>query len=353
MAVTDGNGAYQPVVFEFRDNGRYSFKVYDALGNTQEVSVEITGIDKAAPVITGVTITYSLADGQKETIKHTPGPEAGWVFANDKYATTNQNVTVTVTTDKDTVLKGEADSDTITDEDYDTENSKEYSANGLFNFNLQAKNGIISNYGVDIELIDKTPPTIAFDGSQELVFIEDMTAGQDESLTYSSKKLLDYHAFDVYKGVETDLTEQVTIDYGTFNKDDITKNTFDRNKPYTIIYRVADSAGNVTEIRRTVRLVGKYDTILLINDKMPSSDGTADAEGGTFTMKLKNFSGTAYARVAQGWYTMGQMKTEGTMLSAKNGVYTLSNLTQGWYTVFVQTDKRDYFTYWIFVNGTK
>jgi len=206
---------------------------------------------------------------------------------------------------------------------------------------------------VDVELIDKIAPVIELKNGPELIFIEGMTSDKDSMYAYDKSKLMDFTAYDIKNGQKIDLTDKVKINFNVggrvFDPDNIEKNEFNRTNPYYVEYTVYDSAGNGTTIRRTIRLVGFYDTIALINGKMPDSTNVATVSGDTIVVSLKNFSGISYARYEKGIYTQGQMKTRGTSLKEKNGVYTIENLTEGWYTIYIQTDKRDYFTILVYV----
>ena len=223
----------------------------------------------------------------------------------------------------------------------------------MFTFNLAAYNGTVSSYGVEVAVIDKEAPTLEFAGANELIFIEGMTNGRDPEFSYDKSKFYDYTAYDVFHGEKVELTEYVEIDFGDFNPDDINANIFDRTKPYTVTYTVYDVAGNKTQIRRTVRLIGFYDTIALINGKMPNSANAIAVDTNGFEVSLKNFGGTVWAKYAPGIHTMGQMKSIGTPIRTYNGRLAVEGLEDGWYTVFVQTDKRDYFTITVFVDSAE
>ena len=217
----------------------------------------------------------------------------------------------------------------------------------MFIFNTQKKNGLVTSYAVDIEIIDKTPPTIELSGGNELVFYENPKMNSE----YDISMLKSYTAYDVFNGKKTDLTENVKIDWGGFNPNDLSKNTFDSSKPYTITYSVSDSAHNTFEVRRTIRLVGMYDTIALVNGNIPDSSGRCTLKGDNISISLLNFAGTAYVRYQKGIYTMGQMKKLGTMLNkSENGNFEVSGLDEGWYTFYIQTDKRDYFTLCVYLS---
>jgi hypothetical protein len=164
---------------------------------------------------------------------------------------------------------------------------------------------------------------------------------------------MDFSAYDMKNGTKIDLTDKVRINFGSsgrvFDPDNIENNEFNRSNPYYVEYTVYDAAGNSTTVRRTIRLVGFYDTIALVNGKMPDSTNVATVNGNSIQVSLKNFSGISYARYEKGIYTQGQMKSRGTSLKEKNGVYTIENATEGWYTVYIQTDKRDYFNILVYV----
>ena len=154
----------------------------------------------------------------------------------------------------------------------------------------------------------------------------------------------------MFNGKKTDLTENVEIDWGGFDPNDLSQNTFDSSKPYTITYRVTDSAHNTFEAKRTVRLVGLYDTVALVNGNLPDFAGRCAVQGDKISISLSNFSGTAYVRYQSGIYTMGQMKKEGNMIvKNENGDFEVSGLDVGWYTFYIRTDKRDYFTIHVYL----
>ena len=180
--------------------------------------------------------------------------------------------------------------------------------------------------------------------------------GEAYSKDYLAKPGEAFKAYDVF-GKGTDLNDKVEIDWGGFDADNIQNNTFDSNSPYTITYTVSDKAHNETKVRRTVRLVGMYDTVATVNDALPDYAGRIETDGKDITVALKNFpaSGTAYVRYQSGVKTMGQMKKGGTAVAKnKNGEFTVSGLERGWYTFYVQTDKRDYFTLQVYLyNGGK
>ena len=355
-AVADENGNKNS--FVFHQNGNYTFKVHDKVGLSSFLTLEITDIDTTAPKITSVSWSYEYDefDAQSKTwvTKSANGTKTptvgtvGYIVAPDIYSVTNRDINVKVETDSDTRLVGSSD-------DYTKTKEKVYDQNGLFIFNTEKKNGLVASYGVDIAIIDKTPPTIDLLGTSELVFYENpkMNSEYDISMLryIQNGKYEAYKAYDEFNGKKTDLTENVEIDWGGFNPNDLNQNTFDSSKPYTITYRVTDSAHNTFEAKRTVRLVGLYDTVALVNGNLPDFAGRCAVKGDNISISLSNFAGNAYVRYQSGIYTMGQMKNLGTMLSkSENGEFETPNLPEGWYTFYIQTDKRDYFTLCVYLS---
>ncbi|MGN0108158.1 MAG: hypothetical protein ACI4A5_10750 [Hominilimicola sp.] len=331
--------------FEFVENGKYTFLAFDNIGNTQVIEVTIDGIDTVAPEITQVSWIYDYYDETgvlKSAIGNvTPDGEAGYNVVDDINKPTNQNVTVTVTTDKDTVFVGSGS------KDYSTTHSMEYDENGWFNFYLERQNKLMAQYGVGIYLIDKTPPVI--EGVDDLIFYENPNAGT----AYDKSMLTDYKAYDMKGTVKTDLTSKVEVDYGDFNPDNLSANRFDRTHPYEIVYTVKDAVGNETQKKRTVTLVGMFDTIMLVNGQFPDSGNRIEVESDTVELTLQNFGGKAYARYAKGFYTIGEMKNKGTVIQQDGEKFVVNGLTEGWYTFYVQTDLRDYFCVNVYVINSK
>ncbi len=342
-----------PAVFTITENGVYTFDVYDMEGISSAVTVEVTGIDKSAPQITQVRWSYDyevLENGewQKKSVDNVTwdvGDEAGYVIATDVYPVTNSDVDVTVVTDSDTTIIGDSNSES------GTEHTLTYDENGMYIFNLEKPNGMFDSYGFQVDVIDKTPPVIEL-AATELVFYENEAANKEPY----SKSMIDeagtaFNAYDLFKG-ETNLNDRVEIDYGGFNADDITQNTFDRTKPYTITYKVSDDAHNETEVTMTVRLVGENDSVAFVNGEFPDSANRAEVnDSEQIIITLGNFSGKSWARVEAGVVTMGEMKSLGEVLtetSSGSGEYVYSPEETGYYTILVQTDKRDYFNLQVF-----
>ena len=245
---------------------------------------------------------------------------------------------MTVTTDKPTAIIGSYDDTPV------LSHRLVYRENGLYVYNLKKTNGLSASYGVDVEIIDKTPPEIVLENPNYLLFVEGRDTGSVRDM------LTDYVARDEYLGRVTDLTAAVGIDFGGLDPDVLENNTFDKSKPFTVTYTVKDDAGNETVVTRTVVLVSINDVLVTVNGRLPNAASMLESETGDLTLELINFSGVAYATYAAGQRTFGQMKTMGTVLKQANGAFNITGLERGWYTFFVQTEARDYFNICVFVD---
>ncbi|MBE6658180.1 MAG: hypothetical protein E7604_07030 [Ruminococcaceae bacterium] len=339
------------VKFTFIDNGTYTFFVHDTLGNMKELQVTIDGIDRTAPVITGVKWSYSYTaeNGSVQSVEQTvtPGTEAGYnVVEDENNPATNQDITASVTTDKDTKFAG-------SDAAYGTEHSVIYDSDGWFNFDMVSPNGLMDSYGLGLYLIDKEAPII--EGAEDLMFFENVRANAPFDLS-----LLAVTAYDERYGKTTDLTDQIKYSY-TYNGEtksvekfadlaEIGNLPYDKSKPITVTYTVCDSVGNEASVRRTVTLVGLFDTTIRVNGGYTDANGMIEVDGSSVTLELDNFAGMAWARYESGIHTMGQMKNKGTVIAPQaDGTFRLDRLSEGWYTFYVQTDLRDYFCVKVYV----
>ena len=345
LTVIHNGVAYRAdeAVYLLRNNGDYTFTVVDEVGLMQVIKLTVADIDREAPKITEVRWTYTYIDKdgveQQYIYSLTNVTGAGYRIANDIYPMTNRDVTVTVTTDVPTSIIGS----------YGDERTREHSLlyrqNGMYIYNLVKKNGLSEHYGVDVEIIDKTPPELTLDNGPLLMFIENRDTGSIVEI------LNDFKASDTYLGVTTDLTSAVQVDYGDLDPTELSNNVFSKNIRHTVTYTVRDAAGNETRVTRTVVLVGINDVLVTVNGELPSFSGMAEARDGDVELKLINFSGVAYTTYIKDIYTFGQMKTRGTLLPQQaDGTFSLKGLSEGWYTFFIQTETRDYFNIYVYVG---
>ncbi len=351
--------------FTLTENDEYWFEIVDPLLNYKEVSVTVTGIDKTAPVVTKLDYQYDYAfyggtEGSKiwhQTIMVEDGG-LGYSAGTDENPVTNQNVLVTITTDKPTSFVGGTGESS-------TENSVIFSESGAQLYTLEKDNTLVTDYEVAIHVIDKTPPEI--NNLPDLIIYENPNANSEP---YNKSMIVSgFEAIDRF-GTDEILTDRVEITYDTvyygdeaypFNPETegfFENNDFDSKKPYYVTYTVYDKAGNKTEIRRKITLVGLNDAIVLVNGMFPDSAGSVVLPHDTkeVTLEVKNSGTKAYARYVKNYdLTMGQMKIEGMVIAPTDDkTFKVSDLEAGnWNTFYLQTENADYFNIDVLIEEPK
>ena len=338
------------------DNGTYRFVLSDEVGNVQNVSVSVIGIDKEPPKVTDISWKYNYLQNEnhewvektEEGTKQAENQKGYNITKKDNLPETNKDVEVTLKTDKEIKTIGTKDK-------LSKEVTVKYSNNGVFSFDLEAANEISILYGVSVDLIDKTKPIIEFNNSDELIFIKGDTNIDSK---YDKSKLYDFKAsdYDDKNNLVEMPAEKVIVDFSSngreFDPDDINANEFNRTKPYYIKYKIYDEVGNETSVTRTVRLIGPKDTVALIDKKMPNANNMATVNKDSFNVSLKNHGSKIYVKYLNGMYTSGEMKYAGkAAVQNEDGTFTLEGLANGWYTVNIQTDNKDYFNIYVYVNS--
>lgn len=178
----------------FTENGSFEFELQNAAGTKGTVAATVTWIDKETPT---ATVTYS------------------------PHKLTNQNVAAIITPSEEVTITNNGGGLSHT-----------FSENGSFTFEFEDKAGNKGRASATVDWIDKEPPVITLLGDNPLSlklgeeYVEpgvEVTDNRDEEI--ESKLEIDASAVDTEKA-------------GT----------------YTVKYRVTDSAGNLTEATRTVKV---------------------------------------------------------------------------------------------------
>ena len=118
-------------------------------------------------------------------------------------------------------------------------------------------------------------------------------------------------------------------------------------------YTVADSEGNQTTVRGTLRIMSASEPVVFINDTQIYRDGSYFAESDENMTLTVDVEGQPYcAYIESGIKTVAQMKLAHTNLTDHYVTDTnveIGTLEGGFYTVIIQTQSRDYFRIIIFV----
>ncbi|BFT73791.1 Ig-like domain repeat protein [Paenibacillus sp. P36] len=283
------------------ENGDYTFKVADTLGNTADITYRVDNIDRKAPI------------GQ--IVYNTDGP-------------TNQDVIATVIAGEDfKVLNNHGSKQVV------------FKENGEFVFDLQDEAGNTSSVKATVNRIDRTAPIVTIKYSATKLTNQSVTAsvyseegGRLIAINNDEKTSLVFKENGAFTFIVTDeagnrvraLAKVQNIDksppiikfakpYMIFEPgEEIVLNDFeaydDRDgaiaqdrvtlKPpevdastggtYVVTYSTTDEAGNTAEVKRPVQVLTPQDFLVLVNGKFePSSQYMV--EGYEVTFKVVNF----------------------------------------------------------------
>lgn len=191
ITILNNNGSN---IYVFTENGSFEFELQNAAGTKGSVAAAVTWIDKETPT---ATVTYS------------------------PHKLTNQDVTAAIIPSEEVTVTNNGGSLSHT-----------FTENGSFAFEFEDKAGNKGTVNATVDWIDKEPPAITLLGDNPLSlklgeeYVEpgvEVTDNRDEEI--ESKLEIDASAVDTEKA-------------GT----------------YTVKYSVTDSAGNHTEVTRTVKV---------------------------------------------------------------------------------------------------
>ncbi|RHW43390.1 hypothetical protein D1B31_01635 [Neobacillus notoginsengisoli] len=273
----------------FSKNENITLKFKDEAGNTGEVEVNVSNIDKVAPT---AEVSYSMTDP------------------------TNQDVVVTIEPSEEVTILNNEGSPSIT-----------FTENGEFEFLFVDRAGNTGSAQVKVENIDKVPPVITISEyttdwtNQDITVTASMDEEgtlNEESYTFKENGSFEFVATDLagnvtrltvvitnidkiapeitVKPYNTDWTNQdITVEVsmneeGTLNA---TSHTFTENG--TFIFVAKDRAGNVTELPVTISNIDKVAPEIIVEDYITSptnkditvkvsmnEDGTLNQESYTF-----------------------------------------------------------------------
>lgn len=122
---------------------------------------------------------------------------------------------------------------------------------------------------------------------------------------------------------------------------------------YTVIYTAVDEALNTAAVTRTLVLTQDAPIGLTVNGQTVYQGSTLTLGKGTASMTLTGVNTPVYLALKQGYKTIAQMKLNAQVLL--NGSYTgpvTANLTTtGFYTLYLRTQDRTEYVYYLYVKG--
>ena len=293
-------------------NGEVSLTFTDRAGNVTQVILNIQNLDDK------LALSFSKnADGAGAVTDPADlGLKAGQTF----YVKSTRDADITLGTDT---------SKSVTKGDWTA-------------FTLPSTSGLVVLKGVDadkntlyayltVELPDTVPPVISL--PSQIVYAQ---AGAEN---------LDL------------LREGVTV---TDNRDDaptLTVDdsgvTWDTSGTYTVTYTATDASGNSSTATRTLVLTREAPITLTVNGQTVYQGSTLTLDKGTTSLTLNGVNTPVYLALKQGYKTVAQMKLNAQVLL--NGKYTgpvTASLTgAGFYTLYLRTQDRTEYVYYLYSQG--
>ncbi|MCM1988490.1 immunoglobulin-like domain-containing protein [Oceanirhabdus seepicola] len=259
------------------NNGIYTFKIADKLGNHVDITYEVTNIDRQAPnakvyyntkeltnkdviatvsadepieVLYGGSKDYIFKDNGEFTFKvvDLAGNEAE---AHAKVSNIDKRAPIITVSYSTKELTKEAVKVTISgDEELNIlnnngSNSFSFTKNGYYGFVVEDLAGNRVRTNAQVKNIDFIAPTIEFENPYLIYLL-----GEEPNMN-------DFIAYDDKDGL---LTSKVSIDT---NKLDM-----DKAGDYEVIYRVSDTAGNETEKRRSIKVLSPTELLVYVNGQI-------------------------------------------------------------------------------------
>ncbi len=329
----------------FSDNGSYTFTLTDSVGNQSEITAKVDWIDRTPPTAevkysttspTNQNVTATLTeiseDIQEEKTSYTFIQNGDYTFTLTDKAGNVTEITAavnwidktapTATVEFSTLLPTNGDVTAtlteISEKIQESERSHTFTENGSYTFTLTDEVGNYSTITVNVDWIDRTPPTAKIEYSPDsptngnvtatLTEISEDIQESERSYTFTDNGSYTFTltdkagnvseitanvdwidrtppTADVEYSTESPTNENVTvtlIDISEDLQDSETSYTFTENGEYT--FKISDKAGNITEIPTKVDWIDKTP---------PTADfeySTTSPTNGDVTVTLKNIS---------------------------------------------------------------
>ncbi|CAG7643887.1 Ig-like domain repeat protein [Paenibacillus allorhizosphaerae] len=343
VTVLNNNGE---TVYDFDQNGEFTFQLRDRAGNVASVTASVGNIDRKPPI---PSLTYSTLEPTKDRVVVTVNADEPFVVLNNarnkqyvfetngrftfvvqdlagntaeieaavsnidkskpnvtlEYSEskmTSSDVTVTIQSDKPLTILNNGGSDKVV-----------FRQNGIQW--IEAKDALGNELTIKTEVtnIDRDKPDIRFlRGDLLLVPL----GGQIEPLA-------DVEAVDA---VEGNVSAQLAVQHN-INRDVA--------GDYTVTYSVTDAAGNTATVERKAKVVEASRLMLYVNSAGPNPDEVI-VVGDTISLELFGMQGEVEAKWATGKLNKGAFKTIDTLV--EGGRLTVAK--SGYYTLLVQDQER-------------
>ena len=301
-----------PFVLELTESEELSFTFTDKAGNLNEITIPAVPtdyLDNTAPEIalSGLTDDASATNGSVSfTVKITDA------------------TAVALTAGDSSVTCGALTEGTDGSGNKLWTGSVSASRNGTFRLTATDSAGNASSVLFTVNNIDRTLPEISFDTTTVNV--------RQDSGSAQLAALLD-------SGVHT--WDNVGVKAGSLTYD-VSGVNLSAAGLYTVTYTVEDTAGNVGQATRHVRVLDKNQPVVSIDGLLTENNGILSIPTGAHTLTvsgLKTPNEPYTIKLVRGIWSEGQLKrVSGEIEVAADGSFTLN--TPGFYTLYILTQSR-------------
>ncbi|MCR4771642.1 MAG: hypothetical protein K5855_04960 [Oscillospiraceae bacterium] len=309
-----------PFVVTLTDNTPQVLQFADKAGNltTYTVTPGAGAIDRTAPTLT--------------------------VAVPDEADATNTAVSVNVTADEDcTLTADDATCGTLTQGTDSNGNAVwtgtvSVSRNGTFRLTATDSAGNAKAVTFTVNNIDRTLPVISFDTSTVSLRQDSADSALAELLAVDSESV---HTWD-----------NVAIKEGTLDYD-ASGVLLGTAGIYSVTYTVKDTAGNVGQSVRYVKVIDRYQPVITVDSELTESNGITGVRAGEHTLSvsgLKTANEPYTVQLVKGNWSAGQMKrASGGIAVEEDGSFTLS--AAGFYTLYITTQSRQTYRTLLYVEN--
>lgn len=315
-----------PFVFTLTDNEEHTYLFADKAGNHRELTipaVPASELDNVAPEIelSGLSENTSVTSGSVRFTIQVQDETQITLTANDS-AVTCGALTRGTDSSGNTIWTG-----TIS-----------VSKNGTFRLTATDSAGNAKTETFTINNIDKTLPIISFDTSTVSLRQDSDSSALTALLAVDSGSV---HTWD-----------NVAIKAGTL-KYDASGVRLDTAGVYPVTYTVEDTAGNVGQTVRYVKVIDKNQPVITVDGELTEQNGITSIQTGTHTLSvsgLKTASEPYTLKLVKGIWSSGQMKrVSGGIAVGADGSFSIT--ATGFYTIYITTQSRQTYRTLLYVEN--
>lgn len=297
---------------EITQRGTYEYSFTDTAGNTAKVSVTVSNIDGAPPVV----VFKDMPD--ENTVQKTFYTFKAAMNEAGTITMLGQSAAAAEPTD---FVNGKPNLETITWHDFTVTQNGSYLVTGTDSA------GNKSMYYVNIKCIDNTAPSIAMQPSTLKV--------------RQGTKIAELTDAVLLSGVLVTDTVSPAQDIAVNLSGKPTQADLDTVGVYTVNITATDKAGNISEKQRYIQVYPKDEPEVLVNGQKTDNNGTTVIIGTNVlkvSVDIPDFKGEPYTLyIRKGDKTAGQMKRNAAII--EGGTYTVAE--DGYYTLYIIRQNRE------------